>query len=136
MPGYVPPGSDAEQPPATRAERWRRKFAGAARGWRLAAGEGSSYAVHLPAAALALIAGWRLEVSPTSLAALALAVGLVLTAEMLNSAVERLARVVTDQYDERVRDALDVASGAVLAAAACAVVVGLAVLGPPLWRLW
>jgi diacylglycerol kinase (ATP) len=65
----------------------------------------------------------------------ALAIGAVLTAETVNSAVEMLARALDRGPDERIRDALDMASGAVLVTVGTAVVVGLVIFGPRLWAL-
>jgi len=134
---------DAKQSPAGRdiphpwgPRGWRRKFGCALRGLRLAVGEGPSFWPHLAAAGGVALVAWRLGVSGVEAAVLALAIGLVLAAEALNSALERMARAVTAEYDERVRDALDLASGAVLAAAAAAAAAGIAILGPRLGLPW
>ena len=49
---------------------------------------------------------------------------MVLVAEMLNTAMEVLAKAVDPDVNPHVRDALDIGSAAVLLAAAGAVVVG------------
>ena len=57
----------------------------------------------------------------------------MLAAEALNTALEALAdRVAPDQHP-LVAKAKDVAAGGVLLAAVAAAVMGLLVLGPPLW---
>jgi diacylglycerol kinase len=61
-----------------------------------------------------------------------LAIALVWLAEGFNTAIERLADAVTLQPDENIRYAKDVAAGAVLAAAAFAVVIGLTIFVPHL----
>ncbi|MFM7291339.1 MAG: diacylglycerol kinase, partial [Planctomycetia bacterium] len=61
---------------------------------------------------------------------LALAIGLVLMAEILNTAIESLARGPGSRRHPRLRDALDMAGGAVLVAAMTAAVVGLTVFAP------
>ena len=53
----------------------------------------------------------------------------VFAAELLNTALERLARSITREYRADIRDALDMASAAVLAAACGAAIVGALVLG-------
>lgn len=60
---------------------------------------------------------------------LLLCIAVVFSAEMMNTAIEWLARAVTDQRDQRVRNALDVASAAVLCAAIGAAIVGMLILG-------
>ena len=63
---------------------------------------------------------------------LALAIGMVLAAEVFNTAIESLARGPGATRHPRLRDALDMAAAAVLVAACAAVAVGLAVFGPRL----
>jgi len=63
------------------------------------------------------------------------AIAVVLAAEIFNSAVESLARALGPAWNPRVRDALDMASAAVLVAACGAAVVGLIVFGSRLLTL-
>jgi diacylglycerol kinase (ATP) len=60
--------------------------------------------------------------------------GLVLSLELLNSALEAAVDLVSPQQHDLAATAKDAAAGAVLVAAVAAVAVGLAVLGPPLWQ--
>lgn len=112
---------------------WRRKFATAFRGLLVGVRGQRSFLVHLPVALGVVAWGVALRVDVARLAVLLLCVGLVCSAELLNSAVESLARSVTAEYDPHIRDALDIAAGAVLAASLVAVAVGALVLVPPLW---
>jgi diacylglycerol kinase len=80
---------------------------------------------------VAALAAW-LRVPRAEAALLALAIGLVLAAEALNSALEALADRVAPDHHELVARAKDVAAGAVLLAALTAAVAGLLVLGPRL----
>lgn len=57
----------------------------------------------------------------------------VWSAEAMNTAVERLADRITTERDALIGAAKDLAAGAVLCAAIGAVVIGMLVLGPPLW---
>ncbi len=83
------------------------------------------------AVAVCALAAW-LRVSRAEAALLALAIGLVLAAEALNTALEALADRVAPDHHELVAKAKDVAAGGVLFAALAAAAVGLLVLGPPL----
>lgn len=65
-------------------------------------------------------------------ALLLLAIGLVFTAEMLNTAVEVLVDLLIHEVHPLAKTAKDVAAGAVLLMALVAVVIGIVVLGPPL----
>jgi len=84
--------------------------------------------------AVAALGLW-LQVTPLEAATLALACGLVLGAEALNSAIERLADRVTRDDDPEVRDLKDLAAGAVLATAIAAALAGAAIFLPRLFAL-
>ena len=114
---------------------WLGKFGDSFRGLFRAISTESSFAAHLPAAALAVLAGWWLALSPGEWCLVAVAIGGVLVAETVNSAVEMLAKALDRGPDERIRDALDMASGAVLVAVGTALVVGAMIFGPRLAAL-
>ncbi|ADY26972.1 diacylglycerol kinase [Deinococcus proteolyticus MRP] len=69
------------------------------------------------------------------LAPILLACALVLSLELLNSAVEAVVDLVSPQPHPLAKVAKDAAAGAVYMAALFAVLVGLSVLGPRLWAL-
>jgi diacylglycerol kinase len=66
---------------------------------------------------------------------LLLAIGGVLTAELFNSAIERLAEAITLEERPEIRDALDIAAGAVFVASATSVALGAIVFGLHFWPL-
>jgi diacylglycerol kinase len=108
--------------------RWFRKFACALRGAVVAFTEEDSFAVHLPAAVAVLTVGLSWGVGRLGFALLVLCVVVVLTAELFNSAIERLATAVTAEEHPAVRDALDIAAGAVLVVSLGVAAVGVIVL--------
>lgn len=55
---------------------------------------------------------------------------LVLICEMLNTAIEEVVDLATDEWRIKAKVAKDVAAGAALLSAVCAVCVGLLVIGP------
>jgi diacylglycerol kinase len=55
---------------------------------------------------------------------------------MFNSAFEKLARAITNDHDPEIRDALDIASGAVLLASLGAAAVGAMILLPRLLAMF
>lgn len=118
-----------------RPHSWRQKFGHAFRGLRRALRTQHSFAVHLAVAVVVVLVATALRVSATDWALLVLVIGLVLVAETFNTAVESLARAVDTRFHPRLRDALDIASGAVLLAAGTAVVIGLIVFLPQFLRL-
>ena len=111
---------------------WRAKFGDAFRGLKLGIRGHSSFFVHFFVAALVILAAVVLRCSLEQWCILLLCIGLVLTAELFNSAVETLFRGLDDATRERAWPALDVAAGAVLLASLSAIVVGVAIFG---WRL-
>jgi len=114
---------------------WRKKFADAFHGvWRGVRGQ-SSFAVHCATAiAVACLAAW-LQVSVLEWCILVLCIGLVMTAELFNSALEILAKAIDRRHNPLLGEALDIASGAVLLAAMAASLVGAIIFLPHLWRL-
>jgi diacylglycerol kinase len=107
-------------------------IADAVRGARVAILGEVNFLVHFAALAIVIAVGVWVGLSLERWCLLALAAGIVVAAEMGNTAIEHLARAVTRDEHPEVRDALDVASAAVLTATIAAAVVGIAVLGPPL----
>ena len=116
--------------PISGGRAWSRKFADAFRGLSRAVRTQSSFAVHLLAAGSVVAAGAFFRVSAGEWCLLALAIGLVLMAEIFNTAIESLARAPGSRRHPRLRDALDMASAAVLLAAITAAVIGVIVFGP------
>jgi diacylglycerol kinase len=92
-----------------------------------------SMRIHLGMASAVTIAGLWLGLSAGQWALLALTSGLVLLSEMINTVVEKLVDLVCPDYHPLARIVKDVMAGTVLLAAIIAVIVGLLVLGPPLW---
>jgi diacylglycerol kinase len=86
--------------------------------------------IHLAAAALAVLGGWLLGIDSSGWRWLFLAIGLVLGAEALNTAVEQACNAITRQHDAAIKAAKDVAAGAVLIAAATAALIGACVFAP------
>jgi diacylglycerol kinase len=90
--------------------------------------------IHTAIAGLVLGLGVVLNLTRTEWAILALTMGFVLASEMLNTVAEAAMDYATTEFHPQVKIVKDVAAGAVLTAAITAVVVGLLILGPPLWR--
>ena len=120
---------------STTPRSWSQKFADAFRGLSRAVRSQSSFAVHLGMAMAVVAAGAVVQVSPVEWCLLVFAIGLVLMAEIFNTAIESLARGPGSRRHPRLRDALDMASGGVLVAAFTAAVIGLFVFVPRLLAL-
>jgi len=111
---------------------WLQKFYYAFRGIALGTRRQSSFVVHAFAAVAVVIAATVLQVGLTGWCLLTLCITIVLTAEMFNSALERMAKAIDVQQNLHLADALDISSAAVLIASLGAVVIGGIVLLPKL----
>jgi diacylglycerol kinase len=117
--------SHSELPPAGRQRRsWQQKFREALRGIKLGIRGHSSFFVHFFFTALVLAAGLALGCGPLEWCILLGCIGMVLTAELLNSAVETVYHGLDESTKSRVRPCLDIAAGAVLLASFTAVLIG------------
>ena len=107
-----------------RHRSWIAKFGDAFRGIKIGMRGQSSFFVHIFIAFLVAIAGLVLGVSRIEWCLLILCIAGVLTTEMVNSAIEILAKAVTNEYHEHIRDALHMGSAAVLLASFGSAAVG------------
>lgn len=78
----------------------------------------------------AVAAGWWLKISPLEWAAVVLASGLVLSAEMGNTAIEAAVNLATKERRPEAKIAKDAAAGGVLVAAVAAAIVGAMIFLP------
>jgi undecaprenol kinase len=90
--------------------------------------------IHLAVAVAVAGLGLWLDLAPIQWAVLVLTIGVVLVSEMLNTVAETLVDLVSPGYHPLAKVVKDVTAGAVLLAAIISIVVGLLVLGPPLWE--
>src|SRR5690348_1644812 len=96
--------------PSSSQRTWSRKFRYAFRGCKLSFRGESDFCVHYFAAALVIAAAAMLEANRVEWCLLLGCITMVLTAEMFNSSIERLAKAIDRNYNEHLRDALDVAA--------------------------
>ena len=79
---------------------------------------------------LVTIAGFIFNISHEEWLIQTLAIGLVLSIEGLNTAVEKVADFIHPDYHERIGFIKDIAAGAVLFAAITAIIIGLIIYTP------
>jgi diacylglycerol kinase len=85
-------------------------------------------------AAAVVVAAAAVRASLVEWGLLVLCIAVVLAAEMFNTALEHLGRAITREENADIREALDMAAGAVLVVSIGAAVVGVLVLVvAPLW---
>ncbi|MBX6351391.1 MAG: diacylglycerol kinase family protein [Clostridia bacterium] len=114
--------------------RTLRSFAFAGRGLALAF-RGPNLRLQSAVGYAACALAWLEGLGPEAVALVALAAGLVLAFEVVNTSVEELADLAAGGWRPEAARAKDLAAGAVLVAAAAAFAAGLALLGPRLGRV-
>lgn len=103
---------------------WRPKFGHAFRGVWQEVCEDRSFRVHFSMAAAVIVAAIAFRVSLIEWCILLGSITAVLVAELVNSALEKMAEAITEEHDPRIGAALDIGSAAVLLAAIGASIIG------------
>ena len=111
-------------------EKKIRSFVYAFAGLKIAWMQEHNFRIQVVCAALAVLFGWLLGISPSEWTAVALAIGLVLTAETLNTALEELCDKFKSDPDPHIEKIKDLAAGAVFLASVSALVVGAIIFIP------
>ncbi|MFH2019061.1 MAG: diacylglycerol kinase family protein [bacterium] len=88
--------------------------------------------IHLMITTLVIFLSIWLEVTVVEVLVLLLTIALVLTAELLNTAIEYLGDAITLENNEFLKNAKDTAAGAVLVSAIFAALIGLTIFVPKL----
>lgn len=110
----------------SRVQSFRHAFAGLA----FVVRHEPNMRIHIAAAILAVALGWLLQIDTVEWRWLILAIGLVLGAEALNTAVEQACNAITRRHNVAIKVAKDTAAGAVLVAAVTAALIGASVFAP------
>lgn len=90
--------------------------------------------VHLVATILVLLLAAFLEFSLEQYAILVLTIGLVLSAELFNTAIEALVNLISPEHQQKAGIVKDVAAGAVLVAATAAAIIGIVLFTYAIWN--
>ena len=107
-----------------------KSFVFAFRGIFVACKSGVNIWIQLFIGLLVIIAGFVFEISKTEWLFAIFAMGMVLTAEIFNTAIEKLVDLVSPDYHSEAGKTKDLAAGAVLLAAICAAIIGLIIFIP------
>ncbi len=100
-------------------------FKNARKGMRIVLKSERNIRIHFIAAVFVLVLGFVLEFSALKISVLLLAIGLVVSAEMLNSAIEfSLDAIFHNRYSKMVGMAKDISAGAVMFVTIIAVLIG------------
>jgi len=91
--------------------------------------------IHLAMLLLVIVAGILLNISGNDWLAILFVSGLVFTSECFNTAIENLADLITEEPNEHIGRAKDVAAAGVLISAIISVAVGLMIFVPAILKL-
>ena len=89
-----------------------------------------NFRVHLVAGTLAILVGLYFNISYIEFLVLLFTIALVITTEMVNTAIESMTDLITEKYHQQAKIAKDVAAGMVLMTAILSVVVGIFIFLP------
>lgn len=94
--------------------------------------------IHGAATLVILVVAFSLKISLSDWRWIILCIAVVWIAEAINTSIERLSDVVSNDYHEGIKMTKDIAASAVLMSAFCAIAIGMATLLPyfvnPLWH--
>ena len=113
-----------------------RSFGYAWKGIRCCVGKEQNISFHLIVTVLTIIAGFLLDITRTDWMIVILCIGVVIAAELFNTAIEKLVDLVSPERHPIAGQVKDIAAGAVLVCAATAAIIGLIVFIPYLTRFF
>ncbi len=114
----------------SRARSFRYAFAG----WWFVIRTQRNAWIHAVTSVVVVILAFWLRLSARDWAVIVLAIGMVWTSEFLNTALEAVVDLASPQQHHLARVGKDVGAAAVLIAALSSALIGILILGPPLWQ--
>ncbi len=119
-----------------KSQGFNNTFKNAGKGIRIVLKSENNIRVHFFVSLFVIILGLVLDLSVAKLCILLLTIGLVVVAEMLNSAIEfTLDAVFHNKYSRLVGMAKDISAGAVMFATFIAVAIGMIMFGTSIYAL-
>lgn len=91
--------------------------------------------IHFFIAILVILASLYFKVNPFEMGILGIMILLVIASEMINTAIEEMADLITKEHKEEAKIAKDVAAGMVLVTALGSVIVGILIFLPYILKL-
>ena len=89
--------------------------------------------IHLVITILVIVLGLLNDLSKQEWMLIAFCIGLVISLELINTAIERVVDLVTSEYHPLAKEAKDIAAGAVFIAAILSIVIGGIIFIPKIW---
>ncbi len=107
-----------------------KSFKAAFRGLYIAFKSERNLKIHIVIATLALVLARYLQLARFEMSLIIMAISLVLIAEMMNTAIEKICNKIEPNFNNHIRDIKDISAAAVLIAAFAALVIGAYVFTP------
>ena len=114
----------------TRAESFRYAFEG---WWHVIRTQSNAW-IHAIISVAVILVGFWLQLPARDWAVIILAIGMVWAAEFFNTALEAITDLISPEKNHLAKVSKDVGAAAVLIAAGTSIIIGLLILGPPLWN--
>ena len=110
-------------------KRFIKSLSYALAGIKVAVGEQRNVQIHLTIFLLVIAAGLFIDINHSEWLAVILASYIVISTEMINTAIEKVVDLASPEIHPIAKKAKDIAAGAVLVAVCFAVIIGLLVFG-------
>ena len=110
-----------------------RSFKYAFEGWWYVIRTQQNAWIHAVISVAVIVMGAWLYLPPRDWAVIILAIAMVWAAEFFNTALEAIVDLASPEMNHLAKIGKDVGAAAVLIAAAASVLIGLLIMGPPLW---
>lgn len=116
-------------------KKLKPSFGYAVKGIQYAMRENQNLRIHLILAVLVFILAILLQVNPFEMAVVELTILLVICAEMINTAIEQMVDLITTEHKKEAQIAKDVSAGMVLVTAIGAIIIGILIFSPYIFRI-
>lgn len=113
-----------------------QSFKFAIEGIKIATKYNRNIRIHFIIAIIVLVLSFVLKMNRLEIAIISIVILLVISAEMINTAIEEVIDLVTKEYREEAKFAKDVSAGMVLIFASGSIVIGLLIFAPHILRLF
>ncbi|MFC1996365.1 diacylglycerol kinase family protein [Chloroflexota bacterium] len=111
-----------------------RSFRYAFEGWWYVIRTQKNAWIHTVVSLLVVLMSLWLDLHPRDWAVIILAIAMVWAAEFFNTALEAIVDLASPEMNHLAKIGKDVGAAAVLIAAGASIIIGLLILGPPLWE--
>jgi diacylglycerol kinase len=111
-----------------------RSFRYAFEGWWYVIRTQQNAWIHASVSIIVLLLGLWLKIPARDWAVIILTIAMVWAAELFNTALEAIVDLASPEMNHLAKIGKDVGAAAVLIAAGASIIIGLLILGPPLWE--